>query len=332
MTEDSVNPNKDSLKIRTILNLKFLFRLISYSLFGGIYFFGSSLLAGNQSPWLNLFQGWVFSLSILILSIGIKLIIYKFQFWKSVILIFGCTILALWALYFYTTSTLLAWIVVILSYSLFLQIGYLASGSKRKYPRIAFNILFALGIGASTIALVQIDATFADEEFFSAIYAFIIAGYWYVLHTLDKLVIRPLTIQKPELNRSNFLVMFIVLGCLILIGSVLFLRSYQLSFYPNRAPSYVGINSNAPFICGQLQPGLEVFDGQEVYNEFIQSLELNPQKTSPEYGMLALLRDDEIWAEKFRESILEEAHLGLFTEPAHSVKYGQYESTFRIYY
>ncbi len=42
--------------------------------------------------------------------------------------------------------------------------------------------------------------------------------------------------------------------------------------------------------------------------------------------------NSEIWAEKFRRNLLQEARLGLFTQPENSVKYGQCQAARRVYF
>lgn len=318
--------------IRTILDAGFLGRLIIFSMIGGLYLCVSSLIAETTQPWFNFFQGWIFSLSILIIAISLNLIIFELKIWKFVLLIIGIANLILWVLYFLSSSTLLAWIVIALSYALFIRIGSLLSAGRGRFLRFILDSLFALGIGLCTIALVQMETNFAEEEFFSAIQAFVVAGYWLVLRTLDKILERVYRRRKSELTFINRLLLLGVLCSSLIVGSIIFIRSYQLSFYPNQVPTYTGINSDAPFECGQLQPDTQIYDGQEVFDRILQSLESNPHKSSPEYGMLAVGSGKNFWAEKFRESILEEARHGLYTEPAGSVKYGQYEATFRAYY
>lgn len=318
--------------IRTILDARFLGRLILLSMIGGLYLCGSSLIAETTQPWFNFFLGWIFSLSILIIAISLNLIIFELKIWKFVLIIIGIVNLILWVLYFLSSSTSLAWIVTALSYALFIRIGSLLSAGRGRFLRLILHSLFALGIGLCTIALVQMETNFAEEEFFSAIQAFVVAGYWFVLLTLDKILERVYRRRKSELTFFNRPLLIGILCSSIIVGSIIFIRSYQLSFYPTQAPTYTGINSDTPFECGQLQPDTQIYDGQEVFDRIIQTLESNPHKSSPEYGMLAVSSGNFFWAEKFRESILEEARRGLYTKPAGSVKYSQYEASFRVYY
>jgi hypothetical protein len=222
--------------------------------------------------------------------------------------------------------------VLSLSYAYFIFLGDLISAGKSKFLEMTLNILLALGIGLSTIAFVQLETNFAEEEFFSAIQALVVAGYWFILLTLEKILSRAYKRHKPELANYLQLILIGLLCFSAIIGSIIFIRFYQLSFYPKQAPTYSGINSNVPFVCGELQSDSQTYDGKEVFDRILQSLESNPSKSSSEYGMLALGSGDIFWAEKFHDSLLEEARRGLYTEPARSVKYGQYEATFRAYY
>lgn len=332
MTEEHSTQEELQVKYRKNLDTRFLGRLILFSIIGGLYLLGSNLLAGSTQPWSSFLQGWIFSLAILIFVICFKLLIFEVNRGKIVFLIFGIGILLLWILYFISSTTLLAWLTLSLSYALFICFAELISAGKNKYLRFSINILFALAMGASTIALVQLETNFAEEEFFSAIQAIILSGYWFVLLNLENILAKAYKSRDPELSYYLQLILLGILCLSAIIGSIIFVRFYQLSFYPKQAPTYTGISADAPFVCGELQTDPQTYDGQEVFDKILKSLESNPNKSTPDYGMLALGSGDIFWAEKFRESLLEEARLGLYTEPAGSVKYGQYLATFRAYY
>ncbi len=74
------------------------------------------------------------------------------------------------------------------------------------------------------------------------------------------------------------------------------------------------------------------YDGEAVYHGIIERLSLKPEKSTTQIGMLTVNTGDYAWANMFRRNILSEASLGLYTFPANSVKYGQYEMALRLYY
>jgi hypothetical protein len=58
-------------------------------------------------------------------------------------------------LYFNTSSTEVAWIVIALSYAFFIHNNRLAFAGRSRFLNLAFGVLFSLGIGITTIAVVQ---------------------------------------------------------------------------------------------------------------------------------------------------------------------------------
>ncbi|MHB0878540.1 MAG: hypothetical protein ACYC5O_21085, partial [Anaerolineae bacterium] len=106
----------------------------------------------------------------------------------------------------------------------------------------------------------------------------------------------------------------------------------QRSFYPVEAPGFPGISEAEPFLCGQVEPDESAPDGAVVFDALLRQMEQNPHPGAADFGMLAVARADEQWAQRFREALLAEAAQARFTEPAQSVKYGQYEAALRVYY
>jgi hypothetical protein len=119
-----------------------------------------------------------------------------------------------------------------------------------------------------------------------------------------------------------------------LVGSGL-VYAYQHSFYSKQVSTFNGIASDTPFLCGELvssDVGDDTLDGETLLGRLVARIEAHPRKAPPEYGMLALITGEEVWAEAFRESILAEAEERRFTDPANSVKFIQYQAALRVYY
>ncbi len=74
------------------------------------------------------------------------------------------------------------------------------------------------------------------------------------------------------------------------------------------------------------------YDSGQVFQGIIEQAEANPTKTVTLLGMLSLSSLDNQWKEAFHQGLLEEARQGIYTGPAGSVKYGQYETALRAYY
>ena len=309
----------------------FLGKVILFSTIGGFYLLGFNLLSNGKQPWLSFLQGWVFSLSILGISIGLSFIFTNLKRWKIIYLIFGIISLLAWILYFSSSFSALGWIVLSLTFGIFICIDGLLTKSMGKLSGSIVHGLLALGIGLGTIALVQIESHFAEEEFFSAVQGLVISGYWFLLLILEILLIRRDSRFTAKHSISTRPLLFGVIS-LFLVGLIATILSYQGSFYPLEAPTYSEVNPADPFICGQIEPDNQIYSGEDVFKGILGTLESNPNKSSPEFGMLALGTGEDYWAQQFRSSLLTEARQGKFTKPAGSVKYGQYLAAFRAYY
>ncbi|MFC1923023.1 hypothetical protein ACFLY4_07020 [Chloroflexota bacterium] len=326
MLEEQSN-NKNQISNRIL----FFGKVTLFSMIGGFYLLGFNLLSNGKQPWLSFLQGLILSLSILAISIGLSFIITNLKNWKIFYLILGIISLLAWILYFSSSFTALGWIVLSLTFGIFIRIDGFMTERMGKIPGFIVHGLLALGVGFGITALVQIENHFAEEEFFSAVQGLVISGYWFLLLLLEILLFRRDSRFTDKRSISTRPLLIGVIG-LFLVGLIATILSYQRSFYPLEVPTYSAVNPDIPFICGQIEPVDQIYDGKEVFEEILLSLESNPNKSSPEFGMLALGTREDYWAEQFRSSLLTEARHGKFTEPAGSVKYGQYLAAFRAYY
>jgi hypothetical protein len=192
--------------------------------------------------------------------------------------------------------------------------------------------MLALAAGGISVAITQVESHFADEEFFVALQALALALFWAVLlFARTFLSRREPVLAWPGLRLDRYWLPLLLI-LLAFAGLCATVRAYQRSFYPSQAPAHPGISTESPFLCGEVSPDPETFDGEDVFRRLLARVEANPGKGPPEYGMLALGAGDRRWAEVFRESLLQEAADGRFTGPAHSVKSVQYSAALRAYY
>jgi hypothetical protein len=207
------------------------------------------------------------------------------------------------------------------------------------------HIMFAIACGGLTVLLAQIESHFADEEFFVALQALMLAGYWLVLRGgVGQLVSRlPILeterVEKKATRISRQTDLHFTSGWLALLGIltvtaflIFTVYSYQHSFYPAVGPTYPGISVKTPFLCGQAIPDPRTYDGHDVFRRLLARIESNPNKGTPEYGMLALGSGDVRWAKIFHDNLLDESRQGLFSSPANSVKSIQHDASLRLYY
>ncbi len=229
-------------------------------------------------------------------------------------------------------TTWSAWALVGLAYLLLLGLETILSATRPWFRRWSWRLLLALIAGALPVALSQIESHFADEEFFVALEALALALFWLLLVGVYRFTVRsvPLYIHwRAPLKRrlAGGLLAFLAFGGLN--GTV---WAYRHSFYPLAVPTYPGISQESPFLCGQVAPDSQTYDGQDVFVRLLGRVEANPYKGPPEYGMLALGAGEQRWAKAFREALLQEVVAGRYTGPANSVKSVQFEAALRAYY
>ncbi|MBC7227761.1 MAG: hypothetical protein H5T61_11080 [Thermoflexales bacterium] len=231
-----------------------------------------------------------------------------------------------------TGATWAAWALTGTAWILLLGLADILTGVRSRLRRWVWRGILALTAGAFPVALSQLESRFADEEFFVALEAVALALFWLLLLSVYRLSLRwtPVRLRwGVTLERRATGLVFLLLAFGGLNGTV---WAYRHSFYPPVAPTYPGISEESPFLCGQVPPDTQTYDGRDVFFRILARVEANPRKGPPEYGMLALGTGDRRWAEAFRESLLAEVAEGRYTGPAHSVKSVQFEAALRAYY
>ncbi len=223
-----------------------------------------------------------------------------------------------------------------------------------------FHLLLALAAGGCLATLAQIESHFAEEEFFVALQALVLAGYWLAGVAVWKLAkwgvkrIKGNPPPAPPITEtamggeshhsplahgySPFAIRhspFAAIGLLAVFAVafiILAIRSYQTSFYPVEAPAYPGISAETPFLCGEAPPDSQTYDGQETFRRILALVAANPYAGPPEFGMLALGTGESRWLDTFHDALLAEARQGAFTGAAGSVKSVQHDAALRVYY
>ncbi len=193
----------------------------------------------------------------------------------------------------------------------------------------------ALFFGGSIMGVLQIIERFSEEEFFTVVQVFLLGAWFFFVyfswrvfsHSRNRL----LALAHRPLLRVGTAVSLMIF---ILAGGIVLLNRYQASFFPPSVEMYPGITDDTPFFCGQTSTGIipAAYDSGEVYRDLIERLVENPNKSAPLLGMLSLVAPEDRWREDFRQALLEEARQGMYTGPAGSVKYGQYEMSLRVYF
>ncbi|GAB4449328.1 MAG: hypothetical protein OHK0015_54470 [Chloroflexi bacterium OHK40] len=248
--------------------------------------------------------------------------------WPGVALATGGGLAAI--LYGLTGATLAAWALTAAGWAAALWLAWWFVAGTRTWLALPLWGTLALAVGAATVALELLETRFSEEEFFAALAALILAAAWaLILAAWWPLAHHALPASGLRLPRRRWIATGLLpLAAFCAAGMV---QRYQTSFFPP-APPFPGISAEHPTICEQLPAPAQTYAGQEVYARLLALVAANPARSAPEYGMLALGTGNSTWAAQFRAALLEEAATGRFSEPANSVKYGQFEAAKRVYY
>ncbi len=255
--------------------------------------------------------------------------------WRAAALVIAALLIAsAWGL---TANSLMAWLAIIFWFALMaildasiraMLIGRLTHQLARWLSRIGLCLI----AGLVPVAVAQIESRFADEEFFAFAQAMALATFCFLLIVSSRLIVRRQTQSSGA--TVNVDGRWVLLGAFILLSllAATTLSAYQSSFYSTDPPMYPGISAARPSLCGSVPQEPGRVTGQDVFSRLLARVAAHPQKTPAEFGMLALANRDRAMAEEFRRALLAEAASNLFTGPAGSVKWGQFEAALRAYY
>jgi hypothetical protein len=276
----------------------------------------------------------IFAVGLLAAADLSNLVGLRFEGGARAVWVIGSVVLAA-GLYGLTQGTPTAWMLVIAA-CVFLswldqEVGkaLLRNRLGRWLLRLALSL-----VGAFLPVIVgQIESRFAEEEFFVFVQGVALIPF-YLVFLVGQRRLRPGEMEGTVDRRARVWCVWAVGGFVtVMIGLVILgVVVYQNSFFSLDVPGYPGVTAESPFVCGQVEPDPAWPSGEDVFRRLLARVEANPRKGPPEYGMLALGTGEQSWAQAFRESLLSEAAEGRFTEPAHSVKWGQYEAALRAYY
>lgn len=258
--------------------------------------------------------------------------------WSWRHLLVAALLLVAWGIYRLTGSSLAAWMIVAALAVFAMQVEACLEFGRRRVARWGVRGLVALSLAALLAVMGQFEQNFSGEEFDTALQIAVLLPFWWLIFAAwnryaGSLPAHPEDGRRVAVTRRTLVIVLAVSMVAVVFLSV---RGYQGSFFPAEAPAFPGIRADEPYLCGEL-PGSRVVDARAVdahavQQELIAQLEANPQKGTPEYGMLALSTQAAGWAEAFRASVLQEAAEQRYTGPAHSVKYSQYLAALRLYY
>lgn len=225
-----------------------------------------------------------------------------------------------------------------LAFSLFASLSLLLIEilTRKVHPILywVFSAALALLFGAVTLGTLQVMERFSEEEFFAAVQWIFVSGWFFLLCAAWRGIFYPGSRLERFSHHPLRPALFVFLVVSLTIAVPLMLKQYQESFYPAQASAYPGISAEQPFLCGQAsqEGNAAAYDSGQVFQGIIEQAAANPTKTVTLLGMLSLSSVDNQWKEAFRQGLLKEARQGIYTGPAGSVKFGQYETALRAYY
>lgn len=292
-----------------------------------------SLFAGVPFTWSSMFVRWLFVILTLALArFGEPYSIGEF---KWVLPRAGIAVLVVgaiaWVPYYIIELTSIAWVAFTAFFIGLVWLSRVTANGRSRFKRWAIHALLALLAGTALVLMLEIEAHFADEEFFVLVQGLALAGFGWLLSFAYGFFAGTQIVQRRGLRFDSRWVVAVVIA--LAIASIApAVHAYQSSFNPTMAPKYHGITAETPFSCGQAGQAKETFEGSDVFRRILARVQANPQKAAPEYGMLGLGTGEQRWADAFRTSILDEAARQLFIGPANSLKSIQYEAALRVYY
>lgn len=228
-----------------------------------------------------------------------------------------------------------SWIIFVALFSTSLWVSNSYWNKTKRSLRGLFVVLVMSFISPFVfISLYALETRFSEEEFFlalktlslSVVFLSLAWGGWFISKNLE---IKPFTGVKIN---SKHILGSILMGTLALVFFMI--PSYQKSFYSitNQQP-YDHISYSSPIQCFQNVPSTESeYKADDIYSSLLDLVEVNPNAQAPEYGMLALGRSNDAWAELFHDSLLNDAKEGRYTGPVNSIKVGQHDAALRAYY
>jgi hypothetical protein len=201
----------------------------------------------------------------------------------------------------------------------------------RRLARWAARCAFAIVGGFVPVVVAQVLSAFADEEFYALAQAFglavFCAGLLFAAAELDD----P---RRPVMQADRVVVRWAIVFAIVIsvTGTIGVAKAYQSSFYTPDPPAFPGITAEHPAACATVDQQSDRVSGARTFYRLLRAVEANPEKTPPEFGMLALARNDRAEAELFRRALLAEAQAQRFAQPMGTVKYGQFDAALRVYY
>jgi len=272
-----------------------------------------------------------FVASVICVAIATSLLVHNREDGILFLLFWFFISIAFFLVYHITHYTLIAWFLVGCFYVLLLLIEQWMTYEKSMFGSWCWRLFLFVIAGSVPLLLAQIETKFADEEFFVVLEAIVLSIFWTLVLVIYRFYVSCLKIRSVLKSKHRWIIT-IGVSALAIIGLYKSIYLYHSSFYPSSVSIFPGISEESPFICGQVSPSKEYYDGRDVFERILERLKSNPRKRPPEYGMLALATNELHWAQKFRDEILKEAAANRFTEPANSIKVTQYEAALRVYY
>ena len=229
-----------------------------------------------------------------------------------------------------TGATALAWLALAGLFGVTLAASAPTGPEAGPARRVARTALLALAAGATAVGAVEIESAFAHEEFFAAAQAILLAAVWSALRAALLRLEAPHA-DRPRAGAALSPAPLAATAALAgVAGTVFAVARWQASFSPPDPPTFPGVTSAAPFLCGTAPPDPVVYAGRDVFDAILARVEAYGGGP-PEEAMLALARSDPRRAAAFHDALLAEVAREDYSRRG-DTKYWQYEAALRAYY
>ncbi len=187
-------------------------------------------------------------------------------------------------IYLLSQSTFSAWILTVSFFGLMIQLeGWLTAGLHR-FSRLTVRLILSGIAGCFLAGLLQVEERFSEEEFFAVLQVLIISICWFLTVSVFRIWAARFG-PKPGVSRGVRIWIVVAFAVLIFIGIFQTVQSYQDSFFPKEAPTYPGISSSEPYLCGDSPKTSQTYSGEAVFSRLLERIEKNPQKGVLEFGL-----------------------------------------------
>lgn len=235
-------------------------------------------------------------------------------------------------------EAIFAWLFLVAFFTLLILISESLS-NQPAWLKCFGRVILTASSGAFPVLINQIRLRFSEEEFYSAVFIAILSIFWLLLWICYHAIVRKIPL-KIELRQIPSISIPVKLALLVITISTFGLiaysaRAYQKSFFSQTIDeTFTGISPDHPFVCESLTTPdqSENITGTSVQERYAQAIASKVHLRTLDYGFLATYYQTDTYFSFFKEHLLKDAESNLYTSPAGSVKWDQWQASQVLYY